>query len=40
MGLQADIEDLEYLKDRRDCLLKEDRLPRRLTPYAVGPSDK
>lgn len=40
MGLQADRELLQYFKDRRAWLLKADQLPRRLTPYAVGQSDK
>jgi hypothetical protein len=40
MGPQADRELLEYFKDRRAWLLKADQLPRRLTPYTVGQSDK
>jgi len=40
MGPQADRELLEYFKDRRVWLLKAEQLPRRLTPYGVGQSDK
>ena len=40
MGPQADRRLLEYFKDRRAWLLKADQLPRRLTPYVVGQSDK
>ena len=40
MGPQVDRELLEYFKDRRTWLLKAEQLPRRLTPYVVGQSDK